>query len=110
MLKIIENCKFCGSDTAVCAHCNLTGEYIRWKVSLAPNVFYSPIVLEAFDIAEFAALTNPKKAQVQLVLSCGFVDLNEGKAGRVHLWNLFGDESVTVTNLTILLGGGNTPP
>ena len=103
MLEIKEVCRFCSEDSISCNHCNLTGTYVRWILSSPLNVFYSHEILEAIDTAEFGALNNKQKAQVQLVLSCGFVDLNEDKAGKIYLWDLFGTESTTVANLTALL-------
>ena len=67
------------------------------------NVFHSYQILEALDVDEYNALTATQKDGVKVLLSCGLVDLNDGKAGRVRLWNWFGAESTTVANLTALL-------
>ena len=68
------------------------------------NVFRSYEVLECLDATEHAALTDTQKDGVLHLLACGRVDLNDGKAGRVRLWNWFGAESDTVANLTALIG------
>jgi len=67
------------------------------------NVFRSYEVLECLDATEHAALTDTQKDGVLHLLACGRVDLNDGKAGRVRLWNWFGAESTTVANLTALI-------
>jgi len=72
-------------------------------IALDTNVFHAYVVLEALDPTEHDALTDTQKEGVKILLSCGRVDLNEGKAGRVRLWNWFGAESTTVANLTALL-------
>ena len=81
---------------------------IIWDVllsntTLPANVFRSYKVLECVDATEHAALTDAQKDGVLHILACGHVDLREGKAGRVRLWNWFGAESTTVSNLTALL-------
>ena len=40
-----------------------------------------------------------------ILLSCGYVDLNDGKAGKVRLWNWFGAESDTIAALQALIDG-----
>ena len=61
-------------------------------------------VLECLDATEHAALTDTQKDGVLHLLACGQVDLNDGKAGKVRLWNWFGAESTTVANLITLIG------
>ena len=70
---------------------------------LSDGVFWSYKVLECLDTTEHAALTDAQKNGILHILACGKVDLNEGKAGRVRLWNWFDAESTTVANLTALL-------
>jgi len=67
------------------------------------NVFDSYIILEELDTTEYNALTDEQKDGVSILLSCGKVDLNEGKAGRIWLTSWFGSESTTISNLTALL-------
>ena len=67
------------------------------------GVFNSYIIIEELDATEHNALTDTQKDGVLHLLACGKVDLNTGKAGRVRLWNWFGEESTTVANLTALL-------
>ena len=84
-----------------------TREDIRSKLEdlgLVANVFASYKVLECLDATEHAALTDTQKDGVLHLLACGRVDLNDGKAGKVRLWNWFGAESTTVANLTALIG------
>ena len=71
--------------------------------AIPTNVFRSYLVLEELDATEHAALTDTQKDGVLHLLACGMVDLNDGKAGKVRLWNWFGAESTTVANLTALL-------
>ena len=78
-------------------------ERLNEVLGIGNNVFLSYKILEALDTDEYDALTNTQKDGVKTLLSCGRVDLNEGKAGRVRLWNWFGAESTTVANLTALL-------
>jgi hypothetical protein len=73
-------------------------------LGLATNVFKSYVVLECLDPTEYAALTAAQKTSVLVVLACGQVDLNAGKAGIVRLTAAFGAESTTVASLTALLG------
>ena len=104
-------CPTCGGDgdvTAVGTHsiAQAYAQEINSKVAalaLNVNVFHSYQIIEALDTDEYDALTDTQKDGVKVLLSCGRVDLNEGKAGRVRLWNWFGAESTTVANLTELL-------
>jgi len=102
-MEIKETCKFCSQDSTACSYCNLTGEYVRWKISPPKNVFHSYKVLEVIDVTEYNALSNIKKEGIKLLLSCGFIDLNEDKASRARLWDWFGAESITIASLTALL-------
>jgi hypothetical protein len=86
-----------------CLSCEETG-YFEWgKKVVDSDVFNSYEVLECLDATEHNALTDAQKDGVSQILSCGLVDLNEGKVGRVRLWNWFGAESTTVASLTALL-------
>ena len=107
-----ETCPYCGGDGLIpmtnCPHAR-----IEWNVYqaiteldtliLPTDVFNSYVVLEELDPTEYAALTDTQKEGILHLLACGKVDLNDGKAGRVRLWNWFGAESTTVANLTALL-------
>ena len=73
------------------------------NTTLPTNVFHSYIVLEELDATEYNALSDGEKEGVNILLMCGRVDLNDGKVGKVRLWNWFGAESTTVANLTALL-------
>ena len=86
-----------------CDICDGEGESYFGRVGNVSNVIDSHEILEALDPTEHAALTDTQKDGVLHILSCGFVDLNDGKAGKVRLWNWFGAESTTVANLTALL-------
>ena len=74
------------------------------NTTIPDNVFQSYLVLECLDATEHAALTDTQKDGILHLLACGLVDLNDGKAGKVRLWNWFGAESTTVVNLTALIG------
>ena len=86
-----------------CSNCVPTGDNLWGTLELPTNVFDSYIILEELDATEHAALTDTQKDGVLHILACGKVDLNDGKAGKVRLWNWFGAESTTVANLTALL-------
>lgn len=103
MLNIREKCNFCSSQSNSCSCCNLTGIFTRWTLSPPTNVFYSHAILEELDTTEYSALTGAQRAGIDTLLMCGLVDLNDGKVGRVRLWDWFGAESTTVANLTALL-------
>ena len=75
--------------------------YNRLVVPIA--VFRSYEVLECLDPTEHAALTDGEKEGVNILLMCGRVDLNDGKVGKVRLWNWFGGESTTVAALQALI-------
>lgn len=102
-------CPYCGSDghmpdESLCPSCEGTKELdCITVIHLPTNVFYSHEVLEAIDTTEYDGLTGPQRDGVKMLLSCGMVDLNDGKAGKVRLWNWFGSESTTVADLTTLL-------
>ena len=87
----------------ICDNCKGAGERYWGNLTELTNIFDSYAILEAIDPTEYNALTDTKKEGVTLLLSCGKVDLNEGKAGRVRLLNWFGAGSTTVTNLTALI-------
>ena len=88
---------------ASCALCDGEGYLTTYFLSLPSNVFYSNEILEELDTTEYNALSDAQKDGVKILLMCGRVDLNEGKTGRVRLWNWFGAESTTVANLSALL-------
>ena len=91
-------------DTIDCPVCEALGKMsLEWVETCEDNVFESHIILEEFDATEHNALSDSQKSGVLLILACGLVDLNEGKVGRVRLWNWFGAGSTTVANLTALL-------
>ena len=91
-------------DTIECPSCDGLGKMTKgWIEMCADNVFESHVILECLDATEHNALTDAQKDGVLAILACGQVDLNDGKAGRVRLWNWFGSESTTVANLTALL-------
>lgn len=73
------------------------------NTTMPDNVFRSYQVLECLDATEHSALTDTQKDGVLHILACGWVDLNDGKAGKVRLWSWFGAESDTVANLTALM-------
>ena len=108
-MEILHKCPVChgtklldmGDDVA-CNRCDDDG-YMHWGKLQTDNIFHSYKVLECLDATEYNALTDTKKDGVSQILSCGLVDLNTGKVGRVRLWNWFGAESTTVENLTALL-------
>ena len=111
--SIRKICEICRGNAVIptltgdidCSACEPTGDNPWGTLETAPNVFDAYLVLECIDITEFSGLTEAQQSGVKLLLSCGQVDLNEGKAGKVRLWNWFGEESDTVANLTELLAG-----
>ncbi len=86
-----------------CKRCGGVGYVDLLWIDHGDNVFHSHVILEELDPTEHANLTAATKAGVLIILACGLVDLNDGKAGKVRLWNWFGSESTTVANLTALL-------
>lgn len=99
-----EQCPLCGGtgihDGEECDMCDGTGFFYR---NIPSMIFPSYSILECIDITEHGSLTDAQKNGVLYILACGFVDLNEGRVGRVRLWNWFGEESTTVANLTELI-------
>ena len=94
-----------GGEPGTCVKCNGTG-YVEVSRLFCPSgVFNAYEVLECLDTTEYNALTATKKSGILLLLACGLVDLNDGKAGKTRLWNWFGAESTTVANLTALIAG-----
>ena len=93
-----------GGGDIECPSCEGLGKMaIGWVEVCEPGIFESHVILECLDATEHAALTDAQKDGVRIILSCGQVDLNDGKVGKVRLWNWFGAESDTVANLTELL-------
>lgn len=87
-----------------CPYCEGEGYMTEGLLTLPANVFESYLILEELDPTEYNALTDAQKEGISLLLSCGKIDLNEGKVGKVRLWAWFGVESTTIANLTALLG------
>jgi len=111
---ICSSCQVCddthtieGMDGEVTDCICVTSEIPYYSISrhifLPVNIFYSHEVLECIDVTEFGELTDTRAQGTRDILSCGMVDLNDGKVGRVRLWNWFGAESTTVANLTALM-------
>jgi hypothetical protein len=108
-MEILHKCRVCHgtklldmSDTVECNRCDVNG-YVHWGKLEIDNIIHSYKILECLDATEHNALTDTQKDGVSQILSCGLVDLNDGKVGRVRLWNWFGAESTTVASLTALL-------
>lgn len=99
-----ETCWVCGGDGILegvtCSHCGGDGVYIKHSPA---NVIPSHRLLEEIDDTEYVSLTDAQKNGLLLLLSCGYVDLNEGRVGRTRFWAWFGTESTTVANLTALI-------
>ena len=86
-----------------CQACEGEG-YIEWGERDDPDgIFPSYMILEELDGTEYDALSDAQKASLALLLQCGMVDLNDGKMGRVGLWDMFDAESTTRANLIALL-------
>ena len=101
-------CPHCTGDGQInnpgdCHACGGLGNLEDMHIVYGENIFQSYEILECIDSTEHSALTKVQKDGVFIILSCGLVDLNDGKVGKVNLWNLFGTESTTVANLTELL-------
>ncbi len=77
----------------------------RCREVLPTDIFESYAVLETFDAAEYNALTDTQKEGVQSIISCGRVDLADGRKSKTRLWNWFGAGSDTVANLEALISG-----
>jgi len=73
------------------------------NTTMPTNVFHSYEILEATDGTEYLALSGGNTAMYNALISCGRVDLNDGKKGRTWLWTLFDSESTTRAALTALL-------
>ena len=86
-----------------CGICSGTGKIGLHYLDYGDNILHAYEILECLDATEHNALTDTQKDGVLAILACGLVDLNDGKAGRVRLWNWFGAGSTTVANLTALL-------
>ena len=81
---------------------------IVWDVLLTnttmpTNVFHAYEILEATDEAEYDALSDANKLVYNALISCGRVDMNDGKKGKTWLWSLFDSESTTRAALIALL-------
>jgi len=79
-----------------------------WDVLIAnttmpTNVFHAYEILEATDETEYNALSDANKAMYNALISCGRVDMNDGKKGKTWLWSLFDSESTTRAALIALL-------
>lgn len=103
--KITETCLFCGGSSPSCDHCGLTRKLAPYDIEMPSGVFLSCEVLEELDTTEYNALTATKKDGVKMLLMCGMVNLNDGKAGKTRLWDWFGAESTTVAALQALIDG-----
>jgi len=67
------------------------------------GVVPSYTIFESFDTEEYKALSAAKQRDLTVVLSAGFVDLNDGSNGMVVLGGVFGLDSQTITNLQGLI-------
>ncbi len=105
-LKIFIDCPFCTDGThgeQTCLHCDGTGILDWGQTTPDIGIFHSHIILEAIDETEYDALSDSQRASLQLLLQCGMVDLNDGKAGKTRFWTWFDSESTTRANLAALL-------
>lgn len=86
-----------------CPVCNGTGKTKLFSVDLPDGVVESYEVLQATDQTEYNSLTDAQKSGYALLLSCGKVDLGQGKFGRQKIVSWFGSESQTVANVSELI-------
>ena len=104
---------YIGEGQTECEQCRGLGQYdTDWvgvlrkfsaRVGLPSYVFHSYEILETIDYTEYTNLTDEQKDGMRILLSCGRVDLNDGKAGKVRLWGMFGEGTTTRANLEALL-------
>ena len=101
-----RTCRLCsgeGASPATCPVCGGTNVHEFFTIIPPTNIFHSHEILEVLDATEYSGLGAGAVAGLNTLLSCGLVDLNDGKAGKTRLWNWFGAESTTVANLTAIL-------
>jgi hypothetical protein len=114
--RLYQLCRFCNGTGVIttypaegppiggpCPKCDETGIFPLGYITNPDKVFDAYVILECLDVTEYNGLTEAQQAGVGMLLNCGKVDLNDGKAGKVRLWNWFGAESTTVANLTALI-------
>jgi len=108
-------CQFCsgtgektsqvGDNTAtnICGACS-GGGFIEHAVLIYPDgVTPSYTVFESFNAEEYNGLSAAKQRDLTVVLSAGFIDLDEGSNGMAVLGEVFGLESQTIANIKELI-------
>lgn len=97
-LRYGNNCPSC-EGTGFAVFGNTTG----LPAEEIPPLYPSHKIFDCTKPSEWNALDAAGKQYYQLAISCGIVDMTEGKNARTILWNLFGAETETRANLTALL-------
>lgn len=109
--KIELSCPFCGGDGIVSGHAGRSCEYCEGsgylpsssRVILADGIVWAYQILNCIDNAEYLALEANKLQAVNVVLSLGIVDLNEGSKAREMLLLAFDAQSNTRNALASLI-------
>ena len=57
------------------------------------------LLIEAVDPTEYLALSDAHKSLFLLIVSAGLADLTEGSHAVDALWSMFGEESVSRTEI-----------
>jgi len=71
--------------------------------SLASVRFETYRIAECIDASEYNALTDGQKEKLQIILSCGFINMGEGSILRNQILTLFPDGTTTYANLMAIL-------
>ncbi len=76
--------------------------------SQASARFYTYKLLEVMDDIEYDALSASNKAKLNVLISCGIIDINVGSPLRAFIFSIFPDGTTTYDRLMALLT--YTPP
>lgn len=107
--SIWKDCPFCisgkqthGGVEIDCPNCDGAG-LLSWGAHiLDAGILPTYKILEATDPAEYVALTPGNVALYNLIISAGTIDLGTTTMARVVLWGMFGEGTITRTNLIAL--------
>lgn len=88
-----ETCPMCGGDT----------EMVTGSIDFGTKVIRSDQFINATVTSEYHSLTGTERKRYDLIVSAGFVDMNDGTV-RTDILDMFDTESTTRSNILALIG------
>ena len=85
-----------------CPWCKGTGYSVN--SILKDGYYYATQIVDCIDFGEFNALSAANKDAIKLIVSAGYVNMNEGNPPMIKLFMCFPEGTNTCTRLLAMIG------